>query len=199
MIRRGFTLVEVLVAISILALLATMAWQGVDAIARSRDRGQQQLDHTLRVATVIAQWDRDLQALQDVGVVPALAFDGATLRLVRSTDAGAQLVAWSLHGDRWLRWAAPAVTQVRQLQDDWLRSQQLLGDEPGQVRLLDRVDSIQVYFYRGNGWSNAQSSGDQGAGDSAQQREQLPTGVRLVLAINGQQLTRDLMLPVPSP
>ena len=36
---RGFTLVEVLVALAIMALLATMAWQGVDAMARTRESG----------------------------------------------------------------------------------------------------------------------------------------------------------------
>lgn len=200
--RRGFTLVEVMVALLIMAVLAGMAWQGIDAIARARDGGQAQLDRTLRLATVIAQWDQDLQAVQDTAVVPALAFDGATLRVVRAADGGVQLVAWTLRADRWQRWAGPVVTRVAELQDSWMRSQQLLGGEPGLVQLLAGVESVQVYFYRGNGWSNAQSSGDVDPGASGgggPAREQLPSGVRLVLAQAGEPLTRDLMLPVRTP
>ena len=36
MAQRGFTLVEVLVALLIMAVMATMAWQGVDGIVRAR-------------------------------------------------------------------------------------------------------------------------------------------------------------------
>jgi general secretion pathway protein J len=52
----GFTLVEVLVALMVMALMATMAWQGVDGIVRTRDGSQRQLEQTLRLQTVIAQW-----------------------------------------------------------------------------------------------------------------------------------------------
>ena len=34
---RGFTLVEVLIAMSIMAIVAVMSWQGVDGIVRARD------------------------------------------------------------------------------------------------------------------------------------------------------------------
>jgi general secretion pathway protein J len=198
--RRGFTLVEVLVALSILALLASMAWQGIDAITRARDGSQAQLDRALRLATIVAQWDADLQALHDTAVVPALAFDGATLRLVRSAEGGVQIVAWSLQSGRWSRWAGPVVTRAGALQDSWARSQQLLGNEPEQVRLLDGVEALQLSFYRGNGWSNAQSTGDLSSGEGGTpQREQLPAGVRLVLTLAGETLTRDFVLPVRTP
>ena len=42
----------------------------------------------------------------------------------------------------------------------WLASQQLQGNEPGQLQLLEGVTDWQLYFWRGQGWSNAQSSGD---------------------------------------
>ena len=34
---RGFTLVEVLVALVVMSILAGLSWQGVDAMVRSRD------------------------------------------------------------------------------------------------------------------------------------------------------------------
>lgn len=194
---RGFTLVEVLVALTVMAVLAAMAWQGVDGIVRARDISQARMERTLRLNTVIAQWDQDLQSLYDSAVVPALAFDGATVRLARTAPGGVQMVAWSLRQSTWRRWTGPVVSSVAALQDSWLRSQQLLGDEPGQLRLLDGVTEVQLYFFRGNAWSNAQSSGDvapAAPAASAPQREVLPTGARLMLAFGEQRLLRDLML-----
>jgi general secretion pathway protein J len=201
---RGFTLVEVLVALLILAVLSGMAWRGIDGMARARSGSQQQLERSLRLNTVIAQWEQDLSAVYDSAEVPALAFDGATLRLSRATEGGVQIVAWSLRGTRWQRWTGPVVTRVAELQDSWLRSQQLLGNEPGQLLLLDDVSSVQVQFYRRNAWTNAQSTGDlvpPGAAppNSARQREQLPSGVRLMLGLGEHTLHRDLALPPQAP
>ena len=91
----GFTLVEVLVALLVMAVMAGLSWQGVDGIVRSRDASQLQLERTLRLNTVIAQWDQDLAAIQDSTVVPqALSCDGAAVRLTRRTPRGLQVVAW---------------------------------------------------------------------------------------------------------
>ena len=157
---RGFTLVEVLVALFVMSLLAVLSWQGVDAMVRTRDASQRRLEATLRLGTVLAQWQQDLASLQETAAVPVLRCDGASLQLTRRTPDGVQLVVWSLRGERWLRWAAPPVTTQRALQEHWLRSQQLLGNEAAQLRLLDDVASWQLYFHRGNAWSNCQSSGD---------------------------------------
>jgi general secretion pathway protein J len=202
MIRRthGFTLVEVLVALVVMSVLAVMAWQGVDGIARARDISLERTQRTLRLTTVIAQWDQDLQSLFDSGVVPALSFDGATVRLVRTAPGGVQLVAWSLQGGQWRRWTGPVATRAGELQDSWMRSQQLSGNEAGQVSMLDELTEVQLYFYRGNGWSNAQSTGDlaQGGGN-APAREVLPDGARLLIGFGERRLTRDLVLTGQQP
>jgi general secretion pathway protein J len=199
---RGFTLIEVLVALMIMAVLSTLAWRGIDGIVRARDISQAQLDRSLRLNTVMAQWDQDLSALLDTPAVPHLSFDGSTLRLVRRTMQGVQLVAWSLEGSQWQRWAGPVVNRVADLQDSWMRSQQLLGNEPGQLVLLDGVTDLQIQFFRENGWSNPQSSGDvapAAAGGDAQRREASLYGVRLVLALGEQRLTRDVALALQQP
>lgn len=156
----GFTLVEVLVALLMMALLTTLSWQALDAVVRARDDGQASVDRTVRLSTVLAQWEQDLQALHDTELVPPLAFDGQTLRLTRRAEGGVQLVAWSLRSGRWQRWLGPTVARGTELQEAWLRSQQLLGTEPGTVLLAEGVSSWQVYFARGGQWSNAQSTGN---------------------------------------
>ena len=189
----GFTLVEVLVAMTIMAIMAMMAWQGVDGIVRARDASQGRLEQTLRLNSVIAQWDQDLASIQESVAVPALTCDGSTVRLTRRAEGGLQVVAWALRpaangAATWWRWASLPVTTVGELQDQWLRTQQFQGGEPGQLRTADGLASWQVYFFRGNAWSNCQSSG-----------QSLPSGVRMVLEFgpgSGQNgtLTRDSLL-----
>jgi general secretion pathway protein J len=202
---RGFTLVEVLVALMAMALLAGLAWQGMDTITRTRETTREALDRTQRLATVVTQWEQDLQAVYDTLAVPPLAFDGRTLRLTRRVEGGVVLVAWSVTagvgapssnanaaavsaaagtggGDGvvlgasagigagpgiWQRWVSPTVQRVADLQEAWVGSQGLLGNEPGQLTLLQGVSEWQIYFHRGGAWSNAQSSGDLDAAPAA--------------------------------
>ncbi len=156
----GFTLVEVLVALVAMALLAALSWQGLDSVLRSRDASREVVDDAVRVATVLTQWEQDLQSLHDSLAVPPLDFDGQTLRLTRRTEGGVALVCWAVRNGVWQRWASPAYVRSNDLQNAWLRSQQFLGNETGQLQVASAVSDWQIYFYRGNGWSNAQSTGD---------------------------------------
>jgi general secretion pathway protein J len=158
--QRGFTLVEVLVALLAMALLATLAWQGLDSVFRSRDAGRISIDRTVRLATVLTQWEQDLLAVHDSGAVPALSYDGQSLRITRRADRGVVLVSWSVRGGTWQRWASPAYVNGGELQDAWLRSYQLVGTEPGHLVMAQAASEWQVYFYRDNGWSNPQSTGN---------------------------------------
>ena len=202
--QSGFTLIEVLVALVLMAVLSGMAWQGLNGISRTRDASQARVEQSLRLNTVLAQWEQDLQSVFDTNIVPALSFDGATMRLVRRQPEGLQIVAWSQREQRWLRWAGPVVTQPAALQESWLISQQLLGNEAAQLRMQEGLSAWQIYFYRGNAWSNAQSSAGAAAPPTIlgspppQTRTPLPTGVRAVLTFEGGglagNLTRDVLL-----
>jgi general secretion pathway protein J len=199
----GFTLVEVLVALLIMAILSAMAWQGVDGMVRARDASQAAAERTLRLTTVMAQWEQDLSTLYDSASAPAITFDGINLRLARYTPEGAQIVVWSLRDGVWRRWASPIVKRAFDLQQAWLMSQQLIGNEDRQVRLLDGATQWQLYFFRGNAWSNAQSSAgaaptpapSPALAPGLTARAALPNGVRLVLNFGDERrLTRDVML-----
>ena len=198
----GFTLVEVLVALLAMAILSGFAWQALDGVMKSREAGREVVDRTTRLATVLTQWEQDLRAVHDTGAVPALAFDGQALRLTRRVDGGVAMVAWSVRGGLWQRWASPAQVRAGDLQEAWLRSQQLLGSEAGHVTVADAASEWQIYFHRGNEWSNAQSTGDvalpaavpaSGAAP-VPAREALPNAVRVVVTLDGRKLTRDIAL-----
>ena len=206
----GFTLVEVLVALLIMAVIAGMGWQGVSAMARAREIGTATSERVLRLSALVGQWEQDLAAIYDSPQVPALSFDGASLRLVRRLDEGVAVVVWSLREGVWRRWASPMTTRQGDLQQAWLASQQLQGPEAGQLRLLDGVREWQVYFWRGQAWTNAQSSGDlqaattpalnaSGAAAALVQAVKLPTGVRLQLDLPEGRILRDVMLAPQNP
>lgn len=194
----GFTLIEVLVAMVILSVIAVMAWQGVDAMVRSRDVAQGHLASTLRIQTVIAQFEADIREVVDTQTLPsALQFDGASLRLTRNAGGGVQLVVWSLRNGNWQRWAGPVVRNTADLREVWMRSLQLMGNENAQVRALEGVSDWQLHYYRMNAWTNAQSTGDvanafmtgaakatgASAPDVRSAHDPLPTGVRLILTM----------------
>ncbi|MBQ1762022.1 MAG: prepilin-type N-terminal cleavage/methylation domain-containing protein [Aquincola sp.] len=191
--QHGFTLVEVMVAMFIMAVMAVMAWQGVDAIARSRTVAKASVDRTLRVGTVLAQWQADLRAVQPNQVVDPLNLTNQLARLIRSTDDGVQVVVWSLRGGRLLRWASPSTRLAGELQEYWLRSQQLLGTESAQLLMLDGV----------SGWQTYCSDGSPSLNNCESTQEAMPVAVRLVLQFDGETagtLTRDTALPaVPRP
>ena len=208
----GFTLVEVLVALLIMAVIAGMGWQGVSAMARAREIGTATSERVLRLSALVGQWEQDLAAVYDSPQVPGLSFDGASLRLVRRLDDGVAVVVWSLREGVWRRWASTVATRQGDLQQAWLASQQLQGPEPGQLRLLDGVREWQVYFWRGQAWTNAQSSGDlqavpaaiqasgaSGAAATPVQSVKLPTGVRLQIELPEGRILRDVMLSPQNP
>ena len=183
-----------------MALLAALAWQGLDGVLRSRDAGKVAIYASSRLATVLTQWEQDLQSVHNTQVVPALNFDGLSLRLTRRVEGGVVLVVWSVRGGLWQRWASPVMVRGGALQQAWLGSQQFQGQEPGQLTVATDASEWQLYYHLGNEWSNAQSTGNQVAPPAtpgsapASVRLELPQAVRLVITLQGKKLTRDIAL-----
>lgn len=190
---RGFTLVEVLVALLIMGVMTTMGWRALDAMLRTRDISQARLDAQARLQTVLAQWQLDVEHIQGVPALPPLRFDGAALRLLRRSPNGMQLVVWWLADGKLYRWASSPQTQLKALRAVLEDSQQVLTLTPRALVALEGVAGMQMAFYIRNAWANAQSSvdleevrdGNNGGGNNnGQQRAdatKLPNAVRLQL------------------
>lgn len=204
----GFTLVEVLVALTIMAVLAAMSFRGIDALSHAREGAQTATDRTLKLNSGMSQFEYDMSQIVNTEVVQAIDFHGGTLRVTRRTPDGIVLVVWSLQGGRWQRWASAPLVRIADLQEQWLRSQQWSTLADRAVPILDNVTDFQVYCFRG-GWSNCQSSGNvvvvnapasgasspASAPDNGKSQTVAPTGIQIVLTLPGGTLVRERELP----
>jgi len=209
---RGFTLVEVLIALSILALLALLSWRTLDGMTRTEALTRETALAWLEWQTTLAQWTSDLEGLHESPTVPGLVFDGLALRLVRyhpdpptGMASALMVVAWAQQnapdsptGSRWARWASPPVTTRQGLDAAWtaaeLWARSSAGDTQAHALLLPPLKDWQVFYHRGGAWSNPLSAADPSEGA-------LPDGIRLVLTLPDEghltgQLTRDWVRPV---
>ena len=57
---RGFTLLELLVAISVLSVVSVIAWRGLDSLVATRERLEPEVDETRAMLVAFGQMERDL-------------------------------------------------------------------------------------------------------------------------------------------
>jgi len=195
---RGFTLIEVLVAIGVMALMTLMAWRGIDGMLRTQTGLQQRSDQIRTLQSGLAQWQVDLDQVTELTGTPSWDWNGQVLRLTRRSAMGndVQVVAWtwrsdptSVDGGHWQRWQSQPLNKV----NDWLTAWQLAaqwGQTPddstqaGQTQ-IHPLKGWQIFVHRGGSWTNPLSSDvvtPNGALKPFNPAEGvMPDGVRLVL------------------
>ncbi len=147
---RGFTLIEMLVAITILGIIALISWRGLDAVARSREAVSAEIAGQRSLQTVFAQFDGDLRfAARDPAAntqLPGLLIDEGELIVLRQAPAvetGAlryQLVRYRVRDGVLVRIsrvvATPAEIQQVLASPDWPDAvEQVLARGVGELRL----------------------------------------------------------------
>lgn len=190
----GFTLIEVLVASAILALMALISWRGLDGMAKAQFSLQSRSDAHQTLQVGLSQWRTDLDNMSSLPNVPSLDWDGRVLRITRQhsqdPQAGLQVVAWSLGNGQWTRWQSAPLTR----RDAWLLAwtqAQVWGESAGNPTssdahevLVQALRSWQIYYHRDGAWSNAlSSSGANPTGTSLGASNVLPEGIRLVIEL----------------
>jgi general secretion pathway protein J len=156
-VATGFTLLELLVAITVLAFVSMIAWRGLDALLKTRERLEPPLDDTRALLGALGQLERDVSQLAPPAImtlpIPALAIaggdGGSTLTLTRlaARDAalptGLQRIQYRVADGMLLREAAPV--------------QQTLSVEATEAistaRLLGGVRSLQIRIWANEGWA----------------------------------------------
>ena len=208
----GFTLIEVLVALTIMAVMAMLTWRGIDGMARAQESTRRYTDDVLALQAGLSQWRADLDAMMVWPVTdgsPALStsasqrslsWDGRLLRITRASAGepagGLRVVAWTRRPDgQWLRWqSAPFLSQnawkaAWDNAENWSQTanEQAADGTGAQAVRVANATEWQVHYFRNNAWTNPLSSG----AESAAAVGTLPDGVRLLInfapgqAING--------------
>lgn len=199
---RGFTLVELLVALAVMSMLAMLSWRSIDAMQRTQNLTQERADELLRLQAALGQWAADLDAVVDTKELSPLAFDGRMLRLTRRDAAesalrsdGIRVVAWTRMqsgnaGAQWMRWQSGPVKRRDELADAWGRAAAWI-ESPAEIDARDTqvalaaIDQWQLFYHRGETWGNPQSSvGNENTGITLGGGDEIPNGVRLVLTLS---------------
>jgi general secretion pathway protein J len=168
--HRGFTLVELMVALFALALLAVLSWRGLDGMARAQAQTAARSDEVLTLQVGLAQWSADLDGLIELPGTTALNWNGRVLRMTRRGSAsvadGVLVVAWTRRIENgagvWLRWQSPPVTTRGDLDQAWQQAD-IWSQNPGDDLRRREVSIVplqdwDIFFYRADAWTNPQSS-----------------------------------------
>lgn len=172
--QKGFTLVEMLIALTIMAVMAGLSWQGLDVMSRSRQHNQAHHEQVLALNTGLAQWGTDLDALQAAMPLPPLELNGKWLRMTRRSalhDGASEnlvVVAYAQASDTspqgpggqvWLRWQSEGATTAAQLQTRWAQAKawadSLSEATPAQGVRLARVQDWRLTVSREGQWQAA--------------------------------------------
>ena len=198
---RGFTLVEVLIALSLMAAMGALSWQGIDSMLRSRSAVQTEHARSTVLGTVLAQWRADLDAatlLPGMGAASGIDWDGRVLRITRrsteinadGSDPGVWVVAWRWQAQgneargQWRRWQSASLRDSASVQLAWAQAavwgqESTLDANARQTDLL-ALQGWQLYFFRDNAWGNALSSAGASTSTNA---SALPDAVRAVIQL----------------
>ena len=185
----GFTLVELLVAITVLAIVAVLGWRGLDSIVRSRAALTQQMEHTRGIQLAFAQMQSDLEQLAGIDVLGTRQFlvaDNARLifvRLVFPENAATQLqvVSYRVREGVLSRRESVNTRDLTQLDALW---QVAMGDtdtEEG-VPLVSGVTGMDVRLWTNGTWAAPNNA----AQPTAQTPQLAPTGLEMSLQLRDQ-------------
>lgn len=202
--RSGFTLVELLVAISILAIVAVLGWRGLDGIVRARVALTQQMETTRGMQLAFAQMQSDCEHIVQRDIVdqrPYLLIGADRFTLVREVftenqPSRLQVVAYRIVNGTLVRRESPATRDLVQLDALWQAVSSDADTNPA-VALQTGVTGMQVATWVNGAWR--QGGVDPGANAQSQSpivQQQLnpngqaanePVGMQVALQAQGLQ------------
>ncbi|AZE83459.1 General secretion pathway protein J [Pseudomonas orientalis] len=160
--QHGFTLIEVMVAIMLMAIVSLIAWRGLDSVSRADSHLQSSTEQTQALLRTLNQLDRDLALRASIELrtpgltedeqpdaLPAVSVRSADnhdfqLNVIRSAappEIGLQRVRWWLDGDTLYRATSAASDRYP------------LPAPKKAVAVLSGISGLQVRFWEaGKGW-----------------------------------------------
>ncbi len=159
--NKGLTLVELLVAISVLGFVAVLGWRGLDSIVRARIALTSDLEQTRGMQLAFAQMQSDCAHLVSPAILPnrvPLAVEQGRLTLVRTVFADnqpsrLQVITYRVKDGVLTRRESAATRDLRELDSLWLAAANDT-DTTQAVALQTGVAALTMRLWNsdGNGW-----------------------------------------------
>lgn len=163
--EQGFTLIEVLVALVLMAVVSLVSWRGLDSVIRIRDHVERDAQRDAAILRVMGQLERDVQmrapdyVLQGAGAAPTKTGTlPAAIDVARNADAPLRFDVVRAMGTSGASWQ-----RVRWWQESGMlrRASAAPGDslplpQPGPgATVLQSVSAFNVRAYiPGQGWAS---------------------------------------------
>jgi len=151
--QQGFTLLEIMIALTIFAVISTLAWQILDGAMRTSsatDASAAKLNQLQRAWSLLERDFFQLQARAPRNGTGAFRLKNNVLEMTTLNGVSGQLqlerVRWRLEGGRLWR-------------DVWPTLDGPANSKPDEVPIVHEVKAVQWRFWQG-GWQNAWSDSD---------------------------------------
>ncbi|MEO8186986.1 MAG: type II secretion system protein GspJ [Burkholderiaceae bacterium] len=194
LISRGFTLLELLVAITVLSIVSMIAWRGLDSLVATRERLEPEVDDVRSLLTTFGQMERDLTQVTNpafLGLTTSplnigVADGGQVIELARVASPVAdratevQTVFYRVVGGSLVRQATPPLPAFDRANAESFET----------ARLMNNVQSMSVRVWQvPTGWVDPFSSGAQ-----PQAREAAPGIEVTLLRADGKKFRRVFLV-----
>jgi len=188
----GFTLLELLVAITVLSIVSLIAWRGLDSLVNARERLQPEADGVRDLLVAFGQIERDLAQVVSPAFVPLatapIVVRGGTaagfemLRAAPTTEglpSAVQVVAYELRDGRLLRLSSTPMNTIGATPTSELIETPLLAD----------VQALRLRVWQpGRGWAPPEAA-------SFANPRTGPAGLELIVErTDGRQYRRVLLV-----
>jgi general secretion pathway protein J len=188
----GFTLLELLVAITVLSLVSLIAWRGLDSLVHTRERLQPEAEGVRELLVAFGQIERDLAQVVNTSFVP-LAAAPLTVRsggpagfqmirfapVIEGSPSAVQLIVYEIRDGRLMRLSSAPTVSL-----DASPAAELV-----ETTLLSDVQALQVRVWQpGRGWAPPEAA-------SLPNPRAAPPGLELVIErADGRQYRRVLLV-----
>lgn len=152
----GFTLLEILVAVAIFAIVGVLAFGGYSELTRQAERLSESAARTRAIQTAMHRLAQDFTSLEPRpvreplgdNVQPALIADSRNDQLAEFTHSG-----WSNPAGvprSTLQRVTYTLEENKLMRNYWVMLDRTLATEPVRAVMLDRVTSVKLRFMTGN-------------------------------------------------